>query len=623
MLKFISAEEDRFCLAIFMALLAVCMPRIAIAEVTKEASSTNESDPKGPTSKDRAASIEAAKKNAEKLGDAGRGLFNQGKYGSAWLEFQASNRAFPSWRALSGMSTCSIKLKRYDEALDTLETMLQQYGDQLPEGAKNQTRLSIDDLRKRNGAFMVTSATPGAWVLVDGRLRGEHPLAAPIPMMPGRHWVRVYKEGFAIYETEVDIQQGGMKTVDVTLVPLSNSGRLRVDEVAGKKMEVVVDGVPVGITPWDGPVSPGAHTVFLRPIPPKNKANADTCDKESTALVPEDAGDPTSHEMGTEPQIVKIESGQTNSVNLTAERLETVVRIEPESPDAEVYLNGINMGRGAYIGRVKPGKHVVKTKAEGYFTESREIVTTIGEESAPSWPMKKDVNAPKWTVAGRVLVESRLSVPLTNSFASELEASCSGICQQNLGTGVNAVLRAGYEWPNGFGVGGTFGYFQMEQSRVGFEAILTVGPENLPGRANDSTLLQNFTVGAFGSYKLGQRFPVRLGLGAGFMYGNVTYTRTGTFNNQAVGPVEQAGVFPWIYVEPEVRVGVQMTERWALGVAISGLVLFAPRIPVWTEEMKINAHNSQNNQLGTFKGEKITGNAFFMMNQGLYIQYGF
>ena len=35
----------------------------------------------------------------------------------------------------------------------------------------------------------------------------------------------------------------------------------KVGEVAGKRMEVVVDGVPVGVTPWEGPVSPGPHAV--------------------------------------------------------------------------------------------------------------------------------------------------------------------------------------------------------------------------------------------------------------------------------------------------------------------------------------------------------------------------
>jgi hypothetical protein len=103
----------------------------------------------------------------------------------------------------------------------------------------------------------------------------------------------------------------------------------------------------------------------------------------------------------------------------------------------------------------------------------------------------------------------------------------------------------------------------------------------------------------------------------------VTYDRVGTFQDRAVGPLEQTGYFPWIYVEPEARIGIRITEGLSIGVTISGLVLIAPKVPVWTQLMQVNAHSSNPDQLGQFDSEKVTGAAFFVMNQGLYVQYGF
>lgn len=613
----IREREKRLCLAVMITSLVLSAPKTGFTQTPDEAA------PK--TAPDATPAIEAAKKNAITLGNSGRLLMKKGKYAAALLDFEASNRAYPSWQALSGMGRCLTGLKRYDEALDAWEKILRKHSDGLPEGTKKELRTDIDLLRKETGAFMVTSAAPGAWIFVDGRARGEHPLGAPVPTLAGRHWVRVYKEGFAIYEREVDTPQGGMFTLDVTLTALSNAGRINIGEIAGRKMEVVIDGVPVGLTPWEGPVSPGPHAVFLRPMTIKDTAESKSCDEDESRTIPDDAGDPTSHEMGTEPEVVNVKAGQTSSLQLKAERLGAVVRIMPDPPDAEVYIDGVFVGRGPYIARAKPGRHVVKTKADGYFESTSEIFATMGDESAPSMKLKKDLNATKWVVAGRVLFDIRASVPLAPSLGGIVNESCATetSCQRSLGTGINATFRGGYEWPNGLGFGGTVGFFQMQQTHIGFKATMRIDNVDVDGQANDSTLMQNVMLGVYGSYRLGDRFPIRIGLGAGMMYGNVDYSREGTFDGNAIGPLRQTGYFPWIYLEPEVRVGVRLSDHWSAGAAISAVVLFAPNVPAWTNAMQVNAHNDRTDQLGSFGTEDITSTVFFAMNPGLYLQYGF
>lgn len=504
----------------------------------------------------------------------------------------------------------------------------------MPPKNKKATVEQIDLIRRETGAFLVTGAAPGAMIFIDGRLRGDHPLVAPVPTLEGRHWVKIYKEGYSVFEKDVAIAKGGMETLPVTLAPLPHAGRLKIGEVGKRKMEVVVDGVAVGVTPWEGIVSPGPHSVSLRPVTTKPKAIGNTCDDSEETPVAPDVGDPTSSEMGTEPITVNVKEGQTTPLDLKAEQLGAVVRIVPDPPDAEVYIDGVLVGRGPYIGRAKPGKHVVKTKADGYFAKSQEVDAKAGDENSPESRMKKDVNAPKWAAAGRVLFELRGGAPLVPSVGSSIDAACTGLCQQDLGTGVNASFRAGYETAGGFGFGVALGYFQMKQSHVGFKATIgldegqrdmsgNVVLTNYDGTANDSVLFQDLLLGAYGSYKFGKRFPVRLGLGAGALLGQLTYIRTGTFSNHAVGPLEQTGFFPWLYIEPEARVGVQITERWSMGVAISGMFVLATKIPQWTQAMQVNAHGANPDELGQFPPEALAGKVFLAFNQGLYLQYGF
>lgn len=569
------------------------------------------------------AAIVAAQNNASMLEQAGDAFRKKEEWAKALLQYEASMRAYPSEARLGKIAACLVKLQRYDEALDAFDRLLREYRDKLSEKRKEAVANQVNLLRREIGTFMITGATPGALIFVDGRLRGEHPLPAPVPMLVNPHWVKVYKEGFVLYEKEVMIPRGGGQILEVQLAPLPEAGRIKIGEVGKRKMEVVVDGVPVGVTPWEGPVSPGPHSVYLRPATIKEAARLDTCDANEIVAIPEDAGDPTSHEMGTEPQTIVVKPGQNAPIELKAEHLGAVVRIVPNPPDAEVYVDGVFVGRGPYVGRGKPGRHVIRTKADGYFEKAEEIVATAGQENAPALRMSKDVNASKWALAGRFLLELRTGVPLASSLGGVLDNQCSNACQQTLAAGVNATLRGGYEWPNGLSIGATAGYFQVQEAHTGFDAILTIDSVATKGSANDATILRNMMIGPYIAYRISPRFPLRLGLGAGYMYVDATYSRDGTFEANAIGPLRQTGSFHWLYVEPEARFGIQLSERWSAGAALSALLIFAPRIPVWHNAMQVNAHSENPDQFGSFNEEAITGEVVFTLNPSLYVQYGF
>jgi hypothetical protein len=106
------------------------------------------------------------------------------------------------------------------------------------------------------------------------------------------------------------------------------------------------------------------------------------------------------------------------------------------------------------------------------------------------------------------------------------------------------------------------------------------------GRAHDELRLRGFLVGAAAGMHLGDRFPIRLRLGAGAFFANVKNVRSGSFTTRAgsgydapeVGSSDSATL---IYVSPEASVGMHLTDQLELGVGLKALVLIATSAPRW------------------------------------------
>ena len=143
---------------------------------------------------------------------------------------------------------CLRKGKRFDESLEMWETLVREFPDLGPEDKTIADR-EIADLQRSVGSIDVRSTESGASVVVDGRPRGTTPLSQPLRVGVGTHVVRVYKDGFAQFETRVDV--AGLETAiaDARLEALTQSGRLQVTEAQGRSLDLVVDNIVVGKYP--------------------------------------------------------------------------------------------------------------------------------------------------------------------------------------------------------------------------------------------------------------------------------------------------------------------------------------------------------------------------------------
>jgi hypothetical protein len=108
------------------------------------------------------------------------------------------------------------------------------------------------------GSLVVNSSTEGAEVYVDGEKVGIVPLAAPVPLKPGDHTIKVQKPGFAPLIDVFKVQKKGQTKIDVELTPVS--GVLKVNGDV-EKARVLVDGKFVCEVPCTTEVEVGARAV--------------------------------------------------------------------------------------------------------------------------------------------------------------------------------------------------------------------------------------------------------------------------------------------------------------------------------------------------------------------------
>lgn len=117
--------------------------------------------------------------------------------------------------------------------------------------------------RKPNssGKLVVMSTTSGADIFIDGKRAGSVPRERPFNMSVGKHTLRLELRGYNPIEKEIDIQPGKKLEIEVDL--LAFAGVLLV-ETPGVTAEVVVDGQPLGPTPFDGDVTVGSRSIEIR-----------------------------------------------------------------------------------------------------------------------------------------------------------------------------------------------------------------------------------------------------------------------------------------------------------------------------------------------------------------------
>lgn len=435
---------------------------------------------------------------AKELFRQGNELRHAGDCERALELFQKSRDLVPSVPNILNAAYCKNRLGRQDEALEDYETLLTRLKSELSTEEISAIQSSMEKLREQVGSLNVIANVPGATLVVAGRARGKLPLQNPLRVVAGTSSVVVMREGYSSWSGSVTVEPRKLASVTAELHPLRIAGRLRIDHPSLSGAELIVDGAPVGQVPWDGTLGPGAHWISVR------------------------HGD-----SGSAPQSVIVVKGQTASVTPVLSPLGPSLRIRVEPSSAEIVLGDVNVGRGAWQGRLPRGTRRITLRAEGYFTDQRTLTVDAAQPKVLDVQLKVDREHPRWGLQHpRFWLEALAGVPIAPGLGSGAESGCGDTtrCSTNgAALGVLAAARLGYELPNRFSLHVLAGYAHLQKSvERSFDTSYALSPtQNVDARFDlvDQLRVSGPLVAGGISYRLpfGSSLQLRAGLSAGAM----------------------------------------------------------------------------------------------------------
>lgn len=493
-----------------------------------------------------------AKESARVHFEEGKRLLDRGLTDAALAEFLLSREKFPTRGNTYNAALALRKLGRLDEALDLFKAFLREFPPSNDEEKRSVER-EVVELEALMGEVEITATLRGATVTIDDRPRGTTPLAGPVRVSAGTHVLRVTAPDALPYEQRFEIIGKAHLRIAAELRPLGENGKLSVREEHNGSFEVVVDGTVVGKTPYEGRMPIGDHTVLLR-------------------------GD--AH-MGSEPALASIRTHQVTALVLAAEKLDSKVMLLPTPKSARLFVDGVPVGSGTWEGRLRPGAHTFEADAPGYFRSKRES-TLPAATLRVSLPLERDPRSPYWPPSQRAKAFGEIDLgPSLGLFTGGApNAGCNGACSRAIPVGAHGMVRGGYEFSSGIGLGVELGAMHLPQHVERRPDVVTpVGKPELGGFSNDVIKLNTLMLGGSAGFRFGTtRFPILARLGIGALLGGASDRRNGSFDAPEGSTPAQAartstGVV-YVYVAPEIRAGVTLTNHLSLFLGVRASFLF-------------------------------------------------
>jgi hypothetical protein len=368
-------------------------------------------------------------------------------------------------------------------------------------------------------------------------------------------------------------------------------------------MAVVVDDVVIGRTPFDGPLGVGAHSVALR----------------GTGTI------------GTQPSAAEIRPNEVTTVSLDAEELGAGLRVEPTPAAADVLIDGIVVGRGAWEGPLRAGEHRVEVESEGFFRYSRTVAIAKDEPRVLDVELKQDPNATERSDApGRAVLELDGAAALSPSLGGDVMSQCALPCTSSTPVGMSWTLHAIYQLRSGFGFGFDAGSLSLAGATHGRPTVLHATGANDTGTVDDSLRLDGVTIGASVLYREGVSIPFTVRFGMGVLFGSFRDDRTGNFTSSSHDTyavnVSESSSPKFVYGALEGRVGWQVDAHLELNVGVALMLLAALDSPKWQDQQSVHTASDPNapgDGPGYFGTQTLLGSTIVVFAPGIGARYEF
>jgi hypothetical protein len=384
--------------------------------------------------------------------------------------------------------------------------------------------------------------------------------------MPGSHAVAVLQEGYRSAERSTEVAVGQLARVKLSLEPLEVAGRLRIEAAALAGAQLIVDGAPVGIVPWEGTLEPGDHWFQL-----------------------------VRGDVGTAPALVTVVKGQTVVMDAQLVPLGPEVNVATKPSTATLRLGEAVLGAGRWRGRLPVGRHVLAVAEEGYHATTHPVTVTADGPRTVAVELEVDESHPRWgVVEGSFFADVVGGFAIAPTYGSRFESDYqrdgaesfrSTTTSNPAALGGLGMLRVGYEFPFrvSLSIGGGYLWTQKRFTR----SVQTSVPQG--GEAaqylNDEVL--RYT-GAMAAAGIGYRQPLvgplelqgHVMVGAFFAF--VDYEVEGALESAAgsanLVPHESSGdVSANLVVLPQVELALRFDDFSAgAGLTVAGFVLEGP-----------------------------------------------
>jgi hypothetical protein len=526
--------------------------------------------------------------------------FEEGESLRSAHQYQAALEAYLKSRALSPRASntlnsgvCLFHLERYDEAYELFEEALTKFPEgALPRDARASAMRSMADIETKVARLEVSANVDGALV-IDGRTRGKLPLAASVRVLPGKHVVRVFRDGFQPFETVVELRLGETRSIDAKLAALTSAGRLRIDgDAALEGGAVTIDGATIGSIPWEGVLSPGSHVWTV-----------------------------VKGDLGCAPAAANVIVAQTVSLSATARPLGPERRIVVEPATAELVIDGVVVGRGRFQGRLPVGAYVVEARELGYVAARVSYVVDRASSADLPIVLKIDATHPRWggaRASGRFGVELFGGYGLAGSFGNDTGGAggwCVGATTGCAQTAAPRGLRVGatglYELPGGLSASVSAGFLSYARRAKRPYATSFAGESanvNAAYELTDDVSVSGPLAGAGVGYRVALVGPLdlsgRVQVVAAFVGSRDRVAGTASDGTRVL-PIYAEGSNSvarglMLFVTPEVSAGLSFGKlRLALGVALPISLVDGPEVKLGdTQIADVSSRNAAANRNG-------------------------
>lgn len=501
----------------------------------------------------------------------GLALGREGNWSRALEEFLASRAQHSTRAARLNIAVSLYNLRRYAEALQAYEELDRDSGETVSKEEKQKIQAIVAKLSGLVAELLITGNTVEPTIRIDDRDYGSVAARTPLRIDPGLHKLRVSKPGYVPVEREFSVQSGETKEVDVSLLRVSEVSRLQVREAEGRTLDVLLDGVFVGKTPFSGVVSQGPHTVTLR----------------------------GPGRLGSLPLRARVARGEQVSLSVRAVELDARVRILPMPRNARIDFDGVPLGVGIWDGWLPSGAHMLEVHAEGHWSKRVPVDLRPGSHSlsvvlVPARPEYSSSAA----FLRSLYVELSAGVAWSPYSTQGAGAVCEdGSCDdESRPLGALFALRPGYRLSSRLGIELALGYVRLSASQQRRLEVFNTDPDPVSFQmdANDEARISAPFAGLGFSYRVFDEVPILLRLTTGAARAEVRTAVSGRFRASIPHPEHPDVVVDydqpsdlleepqslWLpFLTPELRVGYPVSKRLTLDIGLAAWLFLAPSYP--------------------------------------------